>query len=287
MRLGRLRSASAALLLWLALTSAAATADAQRDALVARWVAASEAQIAKIHDAKARAAAQAAFAKTRAQLDTASPAVQAPPDMAALARGELATPGRYQLSMKAAPPPSEPWYEQAWDWFKDQVAKLWHALFGRVRVGPGGAIAIGDVLIGAAVLALLIAVLRLLAEFQIDRRSRAAAVEALGAPQNARDLYERAHAAALKGDLAGASRLLFAATVVALDLRGVVAGDPSATVGDLRRAVRSRDAALLVPFDAVAAPFVASAYAERPVENAEWENAREAFLTFSPERSRA
>ena len=99
--------------------------------------------------------------------------------------------------------------------------------------------AIGDVLIGLAVLVLVFVVIRLLAEFQIDRR-RAATVEALGAPRDARKLYERATAAARKGDFTAASRLLFAATVVALDLRGVVTEDPSATVGDLRRALRSR-----------------------------------------------
>jgi hypothetical protein len=77
--------------------------------------------------------------------------------------------------------------------------------------------------------------------------------------------------------------LLFAATVVALDLRGVVTEDPSATVGDLRRALRSRQTELVPPFDAVAAPFVASAYAERAVEPADWERAHAAFLTFAPQ----
>ena len=141
--------------------------------------------------------------------------------------------------------------------------------------------AIGDILIGFAVLALVFAVIRLLAEFQIDRR-RAAAVEALNPARDARKLYERATAAALRGDLTAASRLLFAAAVVALDLRGVVAEDPSATVGDLRRALRSRQNELVPPFDAVAAPFVASTYAERAVEAADWERAHAAFLTFAP-----
>jgi len=283
---GRLRSASAALLLWLALSVGVAAAASQRDALVAAWIGANDTQIAAIHDPKERAKAKAAFAKVVARLDeTALPADL--PNFSAAARRELETPGRYHLAIAVAPPPARPWYQQIWDWLGEQFKNLWQLLYGRVHIGSGGSVAIGEVLIGLAVLALLFAVIRLLAEFQIDRRSRAAAVEALGAPQDARKLYERAHAAARNGDFAAASRLLFAASVVALDLRGVVSEDPSATVGDLRRALRSREAALVAPFDAVSAPFVASAYAERPVATADWERARDAFLTFGPDRGSA
>lgn len=276
------RSALAALLLWLAASSGVAMADAQRDALVARWTTANTAQIANIRDAKARAAAQKAFAKVQAHLDEPTDTAAEPSDLNAMLQRELATPGLYNLSAKIAPPPNRPWYQQLWDWLYGWLQKLWNALFGNVRIGRGGALAIGDLLIGAAILALLYAVIRLLAEFQIER-GRAAAVEALGASPDARALYQRARAAAGKGDFAAASRLLFAASVVALDLRGIVAEDPSATVGDLRRALRSREASLVAPFDAVAAPFVASTYAERPVAGADWERAHDAFLTFAPE----
>lgn len=281
MNVRRLRSASAALLLVLAFSSTAGIASV-RDDLVARWVNASDAQISAIKDAKARAAAQKSFVKTRALLaeNATSPML---PDFAAAARRELATPGRYDLSTKVAPPPEPTLWERAWQWIRDRLSELWEALSSRVHIGNAGAIAIGDLLIGLAVLALVFAVIRLLAEFQIDRR-RAATIEALGAPRDARVLYERANAAARKGDFAAASRLLFAATVVALDLRGVVAEDPSATVGDLRRALRSRGTELVAPFDAVAAPFVASTYAERAVELADWDRAHAAFLTFAPAR---
>ena len=95
----RLRSALAALLLLFAASSACAVA-ADRDALVARWVSASDAQIAKIADAKKRAAAAKAFANVHGRLDetTAAPML---PDFAAAARRELATPGRYHLSIKS------------------------------------------------------------------------------------------------------------------------------------------------------------------------------------------
>jgi hypothetical protein len=275
----RLRSPSAALLLLLLLLSAAGIASV-RDDLVARWVAANDAQIAKIADVKKRAAAATSFAKVRGRLDESTTSSMLP-DFTAAARRELATPGRYQLSVKVAPPPQPTLWEQLWQWAGDRLRDIWNALNDRVHIGPSGAVAIGDVLIGLAVLVLVFVVIRLLAEFQIDRR-RAAAVEALGAPRDARVLYERATAAAQKGDFTAASRLLFAATVVALDLRGVVTEDPSATVGDLRRALRSRQTELVPPFDAVAAPFVASAYAERAIEPVDWDRAHAAFLTFAP-----
>ncbi len=275
----RLRSALAALLLLLVLSGTPGIASV-RDDLVARWVAANDGQIAKIADAKKRAAAATSFAKVRGRLDerTASPLL---PDFTAAVQRELATPGRYQLSMKVAPPPQPTLWEQLWQWVGDRLRDIWNALSNRVHIGPSGAVAIGDVLIGLAVLVLVFVVIRLLAEFQIDRR-RAAAVEALGAPRDARLLYERATAAARNGDFSAASRLLFAATVVALDLRGMVTEDPSATVGDLRRALRSQRTELVPPFDAVAAPFVASTYAERAIEPADWDRAHAAFLTFAP-----
>jgi hypothetical protein len=279
----RLRNASAALLVWLALSSVAAMASTQRDELVARWVAANDARIAAIHDPKARAKAQATFTKLAAGLDERN-TPQDLPNFSAAAQRELATPGRYHLSTKIAPPPAQPWYQQIWDWVQEQFKKLWDSLYGRVHIGSGGTVAIGELLIGLAILALVFGVIRLLAEYQIDRRKRSVAVEALRAPQDARVLYERAHAAARKGDFAAASRLLFAASVVALDLRGVVTEDPSATVGDLRRVLRAREAGLVPPFDAVSAPFIASAYAERPIETADWERARDAFLSFAPDR---
>ncbi len=175
-------------------------------------------QIAKIADAKKRAAAATSFAKVRGRLDerTASPLL---PDFTAAVQRELATPGRYQLSMKVAPPPQPTLWEQLWQWVGDRLRDIWNRFSSnRVHIGPSGAVAIGDVLIGLAVLVLVFVVIRLLAEFQIDRR-RAAAVEALGAPRDARLLYERATAAARNGDFTPASRLPLAATVVALDLR--------------------------------------------------------------------
>jgi hypothetical protein len=278
----RLRGAAAALLLFFAVAGAAVPVWAH-DALVTRWVDANSTQIAAIKDPKARAKAQAAFTNLRSQLVNEPASPEPLPDFSAAARRELAIPGAYQLTAKIAPPPQRTWMQQAWDWIKDQFMKLMQSLYGKVHLGAGGAIAIGDILIGAAVLALLFAVIRLLAEFQIDRR-KAAAFQALGASTDSRELYERAHAAARSGDFAVASRLLFAAAIATLDLRGVVAENPSATVGDLRRELRSRASTLIAPFDAVAAPFVASTYAERPVGTGDWDSAHAAYLKLAPER---
>jgi hypothetical protein len=77
--------------------------------------------------------------------------------------------------------------------------------------------------------------------------------------------------------------LLFAATVALLDRQGAVDGTASATVGDLRRELRAGNARLVGPFDAVAAPFVQEAYAERAVDEPQWHRARDAFATLLQE----
>jgi hypothetical protein len=92
-----------------------------------------------------------------------------------------------------------------------------------------------------------------------------------------RALYQQACDAANRRDYGNAALLLFAATVALLDRQGAVEADRSATVGDFRRALRTRNAALIPSFDAVAAPFVQRAYAERAVGEAQWQTARSAF----------
>jgi hypothetical protein len=83
------------------------------------------------------------------------------------------------------------------------------------------------------------------------------------------------------GEYGTAALLLFGATVALLDGRGAVAASRSATVGDLRRELRARDAPLVAAFDAVAAPFVEKAYAERRVDEPQWHRARDAFVVLS------
>ena len=93
-------------------------------------------------------------------------------------------------------------------------------------------------------------------------------------------LYRLACAAASRADYGGAALLLFAATVALLDREGAVDGSSSATVGDLRRELRARNAALIGAFDTVAGPFVQKAYAERAIDEPQWDRARHAFVTL-------
>ena len=71
--------------------------------------------------------------------------------------------------------------------------------------------------------------------------------------------------------------------VALLDRQGAVDASASATVGDLRRELRAHNARLVAPFDAVAAPFVQEAYAERTVDEPQWHRARDAFAALLQE----
>jgi hypothetical protein len=213
-----------------------------------------------------------------------APAWPMPPlGLRALAARELATAGRYRLAPERLPAatPNDPWWLRAFDWLRDRWTQLWNAAFLRARLGRGGAIVIGDLLIAAAVLVILFVSYRLLAEFAFERRSRRRSLESIVLPADARALYAGACERARHGEYGAASRLLFAAAISALALRGVVRDDRSATVGEFRNAVRRGDAGLVSFFDAVAAAFVTSAYAELPVEAAEWERARRAYLALA------
>jgi hypothetical protein len=266
-RAARVAAATAA---FFSLASASAFGADERSALVQKWIAGSKPP-----------------ASLRKQLDAASP-LPSPPsvDLAKLVAGELSVAGRYRLHESAAPP-QKSFLQVVWDWIVARMQWLWDRIFGRVHIGRGGAMAFGDVLIAISVLAIAFGAWRLIANFSFDLRRRATASQGLDEPEDAREAYRQAQAAAAAGDLARASRLLFRATVLALDLRGAVAFDSSATVGDLRRRLRSREGELVPPFDAIARPFVQSAYAEQPVQDAEWENASRAFSQILPDEATA
>jgi hypothetical protein len=248
-----------------AAAAAVGLAAPSREALIERWLHAN-----RTHSA--------------AHLETASNAPRAqaaPPDLNALAQRELATAGRYQLVAPAAVPATEPWWAGPWRWLSERWDRLWRAVFARAHVGRETAASIGDVLLVIVGLILLITVVRLLRNLQLVRsRSRvdAAPLAELPDPQS---LYREACDAANRGEYGAAALLLFGATVTLLDGRGAVTASRSATVGDLRRELRARDAALIAPFDVVAAPFVQKAYAERRVDEPQWHRARDAFVILS------
>lgn len=259
------RSVLAGALAFAAAGGAAAAGNAPtREALIVRWAAANH------RSAQAWEHGPRAFATP-------------PPSLRALATRELATAGRYRLAPGRGPAakPDVAWWMRAWNWLRDRWTQLWSAAFGRARLGRNGAMAIGDLLIAAAGLLILFVAYRLLAGFVFERRSRTGSFEAIDSPADAPALYAAANDRARRGEYGAASRLLFAATISALALRGVVRNDRSATVGDFRGALRQRDAGLLALFDAVSSAFVTSAYAELPVDASAWERARLAYLSLA------
>jgi hypothetical protein len=81
-------------------------------------------------------------------------------------------------------------------------------------------------------------------------------------------------------------RLLFAAAVTLLDLRGVVPEEQSTTINELRFALRERNADAELPFVDLARTYTEAAYAEHPIDAALWERAKTAYESLS-ERVRA
>lgn len=252
-----------------------------RPALFAHWESANRSAMAKIHDAKKRAAAEKLFAATllRARANGTTAVAW---NARAAAAAELAHPGRYDLVPPKTAARQKSLWERALDWIGKQWDRLWNALFGKVKVSQNERGAFGDLALAIVLLALIVAVVRLLAGVQIERASRrGGAHEALGAQRSARALYWEAAALADRGDYAHAVRVLFMAAVTALDLRGVMHDDAGATVGELRRELRARDARLAEPFDRVAGSFVAAAYAEAPIGDADWRRARDAYADLT------
>jgi len=238
-----------------------ATAATTSQALIARWTAATH--------------------QPARRLQTSAPVATPPGNLQALAARELATPGRYQLATVAPRPVETSLWTRLWTWLLDRWKDLWQATYGRAHLGRGGAVAIGDLLIAAVALLLLLVTLRLLTTLVLERRSRAATAEPLALPADAPALYAAACERARHGEYARASQFLFAATIASLSGRGLVHDDRSATVGEFQRALRRDDAALVAPFDAVSSAFVIGAYAERPVDAPDWERARQAYLSLA------
>jgi hypothetical protein len=246
----------------LAAAAAYALATPSREALLDRWRHANPAHLHRV-------------------LEAPQTAPEPRADLRALAQRELSTTGRYQLATPmAATVRGEPWWVGPWTRFRAWWSKFWHAIFAHAP-GRETRLAIGDVLIALVALVLIVVVVRLVRDLQIERARSNQNAQPLTELPDAQTLYRRACDAAARGDYGGAALLLFAATIALLDKRGAIALTSSATVGDLRRDLRARDAALLEPFDTVAAPFVQRAYADRVITPHEWEHAQTAFVSIS------
>jgi hypothetical protein len=241
----------------------------EREALIVRWLAASDAH-------------------SIPHLSSAPPATNgAPPNLLDLVQRELSTPGRYQIAKPAFAAAAKPWWLRAWDWVAQRWDHFWNTLFGHAHIGKAQAASIGDVLLVVVGVIFLFMLFRLLRDMQFARRSALAQADPLVEVPSPRALYRDACDAAARGDYGTAALLLFTAMVLFLDRRHAVALTSSATVGDLRRSLRAGNGALVAPFDAVAAPFVQRAYAERPVSEAQWNTARDAYVALSVSEAKA
>jgi len=244
--------------------AAAVALAPSKDALIERWLRANHAHVV-------------------ARLAPAPGPAVSPPDLQTLAQREFAVKGRYQIAEPAVAPASEPWWLQAWHWIYKRWQRFWNVLFSRVKVGPQGAASLGDVLLVLVGILLIFVVVRLLRNLQIERAASGPRAAPLQEPPAPRALYRQACDAAGRGDYGAAALVLFAAMVALLDRQGTVNISASATVGDLRRELRAHNATLVALFDAVAAPFVQEAYAERAVDEPQWHRARDAFATLLQE----
>jgi hypothetical protein len=237
--------------------------SAEREALTARWTQASRQTV----PADRRLRVGAAPSKT-----TLAP-------LRDMARRELSVPGRYTLTVEARQPPAPTWWDRFVGWARDRWNAVWRALFGRLRISANAVTVAGDVVIAVLVFIVAAAAVRLIALF--GRRRSVVDVHPLVPKADAAQLYAAAAQRADRGEYAIAARLLFRATLALLDVRGTVRDDASATVGDIRRRLPERE---IVPaFDAVAAAFVAGTYAERPLDAAQWQRARDAYLSLERE----
>ena len=248
----------------IAAIAAAAALAPSKDALIERWLRANHAHVV-------------------ARLAPAPAPLVFPPDLRDLAQREFAVKGRYQLAESPLVVVAEPWWLQAVHWIYKRWQRFWDLLFARVRVSPQGAASLGDGLLVLVGILMIFVVVRLLRNLQLERSHSGPAAAPLQEPPAPRVLYKQACNAAGRGDYGTAALLLFAAMVALLDRQGAVDANDSATVGDLRRELRAHNARLVAPFDAVAAPFVQEAYAERAVDELQWHRARDAFATLLQE----
>lgn len=195
-----------------------------------------------------------------------------PHDAHALAARILAGSGFHVRAMR---PPSRTWWDVPWQWLLDRLNDLGTALGKNVHLSKGASIAIGDVLIAVVALGLVAVIVILLRNAM---RAQEAAGDAPASPRAAAEEFlTRSLHAANSGDFSSAVVLLFLASLRLLDVRGVVADDPSFTVNECRREVRRRASAASAPFDVLARAFTAALYAGLPADAESWLAARAAY----------
>ncbi len=171
-----------------------------------------------------------------------------------------------------------------WDWLRGFWSWLSDALFAHVHIGKGASVIIGDALALALIAVVIFMLVRLVLGSIRDARRPDAAARPLAEEPDPQALFELGRAAAARGDYRSAVAFLFWAAVLRLARLERVPEDRSRTVNQWRRALTGAQPGAVSAFDAIALPFVAAFYGERPVAREQWLAAREAYASLPVER---
>lgn len=198
---------------------------------------------------------------------------RAPLDPHVLAREILLQP-RFRVALV---PRHRTLFEIAWQWLRDMWDRLARGLGSHVHVGKQAGLILGDAVVIALIAVIVFVALRLVLGAVRDPGRTQAGATGLAPAADPHELFARSCDAAERGDYRAAIGLLFLASLVRIERLGLVSGDPSRTVNQWRRALSSRAPAIAGAFDAIARPFTAAFYAERPVGQGQWLSARDAY----------
>ncbi len=175
--------------------------------------------------------------------------------------------------------PLSPGWEERWN-------QLVQAFAQHVHIGSKTSVAAGDIILALAACVVIVTAVRLIAR-AVRESAAAASVHAIPPHVSARTLYAQSLRHAAQGSYATAITLLFRSSVAALDLQGIVHDEPSLTVNEYRREVRSRASRFAEPFDTIARIFTSAVYAEAPVTPALWDCAHQAYIDLVPAQADA
>lgn len=205
-------------------------------------------------------------------------------DPHALARAILAQP-RFRMQVTGVRPRT--WWDALRDWVGDRWNQLIDAFSHHVRIGAKTSVAIGDVLLVAVIVLVLVVAVRLLLGMVRENGAASQGVRELPVRADANALHAAAQEAAARNEYAHAIALLLRAALATLDARGVLRDDPARTVNECRRDVRENAPQLNAPFDAIARAFTAAVYAEDRVTHEQWTQAERAYAAFAKPQSHA
>ena len=200
-------------------------------------------------------------------------------DVAAAVRSILAQPAYNALQTKPAQAPPPTIWERILQWIGDKLNELFGRIASATQSVPVLGEIIGYALIAAAIAGLAFVGYRIARRLAARRTTRPEGVgEALPAQANADALYGLALERARDGDAGQAVALAYQAALVLLDRSDRVEYDASRTAGEYRRIVARRTPSIASFFDALARLFVAAAFGDARLGDADWRRASTAFV---------